>query len=174
MNKLQSALLRAAPVAAIALYGAWWITAHAGGGRNSAHTLWQSVALAETLLALLLRERKPVGALAGVLAAYLAFNLDPLLLPGVLFALLTVAATRHRHVVVLAATATATAIAAMPYMHGDPVSFPEYILSPLVAAGAAVAAGLYLQARQNRRTIHPASEREPDGMRAGSSTQRPR
>jgi hypothetical protein len=100
MNKLQSALLRAAPVAAIALYGAWWITAHAGGGRNSAHTLWQSVALAETLLALLLRERKPVGAFAGVLAAYLAFDLDPLLLPGVLFALLTVAATRHRHVVV--------------------------------------------------------------------------
>jgi len=98
MNKLHSALLHAAPVAVTALYGAWWITAHTGGGRDSAHALWQSLALAETLLALLLRERKPAGALAGILAAYLAFDLDLLLLPGMLFALLTVATTRHCHV----------------------------------------------------------------------------
>jgi hypothetical protein len=39
-------------------------------------------------------ERKPTGALAGILAAYLLLALDPLLLPGVLFALFTVAATR--------------------------------------------------------------------------------
>ena len=64
MNRLQSALLHAAPVAVTALYGALWIALHAGGGRASAHTLWQSLALAETLLALLLRHRKPAGALA--------------------------------------------------------------------------------------------------------------
>jgi hypothetical protein len=44
MNRLQSALVRGAPVAVTALYGAWWITAHAGGGRASVHTLWQSLA----------------------------------------------------------------------------------------------------------------------------------
>jgi hypothetical protein len=87
MKNLHSALLHAAPVAVTAVYGAWWIAAHAGGGRGSAHTLWQSLALAETLVALLLRHRKPVGALAGILAAYLLVDLDPLLLPGLLFAL---------------------------------------------------------------------------------------
>jgi hypothetical protein len=174
MKKLPSALLHAAPVAVTALCGAWWITAHTGGGRDSAHTLWQSLALAETLLALLLRERKPAGALVGILAAYLLFALDPLLLPGVLFALLTIATTRHRQTVVLAATATAAAIAAMPYIHGGPVSFPEYILPRLAAAGAAVAAGLYLRARQDRRTANPAGEREPGGMRTGSGTRGPR
>jgi uncharacterized membrane protein len=45
-------MLYAAPVVLIALYGALWITLHAGGGRGSAHTLWQSLALAETVLAL--------------------------------------------------------------------------------------------------------------------------
>jgi ABC-2 type transport system ATP-binding protein len=68
------------------------------GGRSSAHTLWQSLALTETVIALLWRTRKPAAALAGILAGYLAFDLDPLLLPGVLFALLTVAATRGRTV----------------------------------------------------------------------------
>ena len=89
-----------------------------------------------------------------------------------LFALLTVATTHHRHTVALAATATAAAIAAMPYIHGDPVSFPEYILPRLAAAGAAIAAGLYLRARQDRRTVHPANpsadEHEP-AMRTESS-----
>jgi hypothetical protein len=122
-------ILHAAPVPVTALYGALWIGLHAGSGRASAHTLWQSLALAETLLALLLRHRKPAGALAGTLAAYLIFDLDPLLLPGVLVALFTVAATRHRTTMALAATATAAVIIAMPYLHGDPVSFPGYLLS---------------------------------------------
>jgi hypothetical protein len=77
-------VLYMAPVVMIALYGALWIALHTAGGRGSTHTLFQSLALAETLVALFLRGRKPVGALAGILAVYLLFQLDPLLLyvPG--------------------------------------------------------------------------------------------
>ena len=89
-------VLYTAPVVVIALYGALWIALHAGGGRGSTHTFFQSLALAEAVLALLLRRRKPVGAFAGVLVAYALFSLDPLLLPAVLFGLLTVAAERDR------------------------------------------------------------------------------
>ncbi len=157
-------ILHATPVAVTALYGALWIALHAGGGRASAHTLWQSLALAETLLALLLRHRKPAGALAGILAAYLLFALDPLLLPGVLFALCTVAATRHRTTLALAATAAA--IAAMPYLHGDPASLPGYLLPRLAAAAIAAAAGAWLHARPDTagarlRPGHRIGEREP-------------
>jgi hypothetical protein len=157
-------MLHAAPVAVTALYGAWWIASHAGGGRASAHTAWQSLALAETLLALLLRHRKPATALAGILAAYLLFALDPLLLPGVLFALFTVAATCHRTAAALAATATAAAITAMPYLHGDPASLPGYLLPRLPAAATAAAAGAWLHARQETARPRPrAGEPEPRG-----------
>jgi len=159
-------ILHAAPVVIITIYGALWITLHTGGGRSSAHTLWQSLALTETLLALLLRARKPAGALAGILAAYLAFDLDPLLLPAVLFALLTVAATRGRRTAAVAAAATAIAIAAMPYLHGDPVSLPGHLLPRLAAA----AAGTYLHTRGETtglraRAGHPAGEPDPPGAR---------
>ena len=44
MNRLQSALLHTAPAVIIAAYGALWIALHAGAGRSTAHTLWQSPA----------------------------------------------------------------------------------------------------------------------------------
>ena len=44
MTRLQSALLQAAPVVIIAIYGALWIALHAGAGRSTAPTLWQSPA----------------------------------------------------------------------------------------------------------------------------------
>ena len=116
-------VLHTAPVAVIAVYGALWIALHAGGGRGSTHTLFQSLALAESLLALLLRGRKPVGALAGILGVYLLFQLDPLLLPAVLLALLTVAVMRDRRAAAIAAVVTATAIAASPYLYRGAVSF---------------------------------------------------
>jgi len=50
------------------------------------------------VIALLLRGREP----AGVLAGYLAFGLDPLLLPAVLAALLTIAATHGRRTAAVA------------------------------------------------------------------------
>ena len=170
-------VLYAAPVAVTAVYGAWWIALHAGGGRAAAHTLWQSLALAETLLALLLRHRKPAGALAGVLAAYLLVDLDPLLLPGVLVALCTVAATGPRTTMALAATATAAAIAAMPYLHGDPVSLPGYLLPRLAAAAIAAAAGTWLHARREtaspparpgHRAASPSRARHRPGQAGGS------
>jgi len=86
-------VLYMAPAVVTAAYGAWWIAAHSGDGRAATHTLWQSLTLTEITIALLLRERKPTGALAGILAAYLIFDLPWLTLPPMLFALLTVAGT---------------------------------------------------------------------------------
>jgi hypothetical protein len=142
-----------APVVVLALYGALWIALHARGGRGSAHTMFQSLALAEATLALLLRRRKPAGALAGILAVYLLFALDPLLLPAVLFALLTVAVERGRRTAVIAAAATAAAAVAWPYVDGRAVSFAGHTLPRLAAFGIAVAAGMYLRQRRNRRTV---------------------
>ncbi len=68
-------VLYLARVVVIAACGAWWIAAHAGGGRAATHTLWQSLTLTEITVALLLRGRKPTGALASILAAYLVFDL---------------------------------------------------------------------------------------------------
>lgn len=145
--------LYAAPVIVIALYGALWIAWHAGGGRGSTHTFFQSLALAETAVALLLRRRKPVGALAGIVAVYLVFALDPLLLPAVLFALLTVAMERDRSAAVIAAAATAAATVAWPYIGGRAVSFAGHSLPRLAAFAIAAAGGMYLRARLNRRDV---------------------
>jgi ABC-2 type transport system permease protein len=114
-----SRLLYAAPVVIITAYGALWIAANAGGGRAAAHTLWQSLTLTEITVALLLRRRKPVGALAGILAVYLVFDLPWLTLPPMLFMLLTVAAIRDRRAVAVATAAVAAVIAAGPYLHRD-------------------------------------------------------
>src|SRR6516165_3638835 len=100
-------LLYAAPAVVVAGYGAWWIAAHAGGGRAATHTLWQSLTLIEVTVALFLRGRKPVGALVGILAAYLVFDLPWLTLPPLLFMLLTVAAVRDRRTAAAATAAVA-------------------------------------------------------------------
>jgi len=149
-------VLYTAPVVVIALYGALWIALHAGGGRGSTHTFLQGLALAEAVVALLLRRRKPVGAFAGVLVVYALFSLDPLLLPAVLFGLLTVAAERDRRTAAIAAAAAAAAIAVWPDIGRHAVSFAGHSLPRLAAAGAAVAAGMYLRARRNRRAVNPA------------------
>ena len=168
-------MLFAAPVAAIAVYGALWIALHAKGGRGSPHTFFQSLALAETTLALLLRKRKPTVALTGILAVYLLFALDPLLLPAVLFALFTVAAVRDHRTTAIAAATTAAALAVMPYLRGDPVSFTGYSLPRLAAACAVVAAGAYLRARRGpagwrTRAQHQAGEHGACEMPAGPGT----
>ena len=143
-------VLYMAPAVVTAAYGAWWITAHSGGGRAATHTLWQSLTLTEITIALLLRERKPTGALAGILAAYLIFDLPWLTLPPMLFALLTVAAVRGHRTVTVAAVAAAAVITAGPYLHGDSGSFASYTLPLLAAAGAAVTAGTYLRRARPR------------------------
>jgi len=169
-------VLYLAPVVVIAACGAWWIAAHAGGGRAATHTLWQSLTLTEITVALLLGGRKPAGALAGILAACLIFDLSWLTLPPMLFALLTVAAVRDHRMVIVASAAAAAVITAVPYLHGDRGSFAGYTLPLLAAAGAAVAAGTYLrrararadgQARTNR------SQTLAAGVLGASDTSRP-
>jgi hypothetical protein len=142
-------MLYVAPVVIIASYGALWIAAHAGGGRTATHTLWQSLTLAEITVALLLRGRKPVGALAGILGAYLIFQLPWLTLPPMLFALLTVAAARDRRTVAFAAAAVTAVIAAVPLLQGDRASSAGYSLSILAAAGAVIATGICARARMD-------------------------
>jgi hypothetical protein len=122
-------VLYLAPVVVIAACGAWWIAAHAGGGRAATHTLWQSLTLTEITVALLLRGRKPAGALAGILAAYLIFDLPWLTLPPMLFALLTVAAVRDHRTVTVASAAAAAVITAVPDCR-DRGGFAGYTLPP--------------------------------------------
>jgi len=153
-------VLYAAPVVVIAVYGALWIALHAGVGRGSTHTVFQSLALAESVVALLLRNRKPVGALAGILAVYLVFALDPLLLPAVLFALLTVAMERARRTAALAAVATAVATAAWSYIGGRAGSSGGYILIRLAACGIAVAVGICLRRGRRRWAAPPSPGRD--------------
>ncbi len=144
-----SRLLYAAPVVVVAGYGALWIAAHAGGGRAAAHTLWQSLTLAEITVALLLRRHKPAGALAGILAAYLIFDLPWLTLPPMLLMLLTVAAIRDRRTVAVATTAVAAVIAAVPFLHEGAASLAGYILPLLAAVGIVAVAGMYARARMD-------------------------
>jgi len=66
------------------------------------------------VLTLLLRHGKPVGAGGGILAVHLLFELDPWLLPAVLFALFTVVMVCGHRTVAASAAAPATALAASP------------------------------------------------------------
>jgi hypothetical protein len=78
----------------ITLFGAAWITLHASAGRTGIHTLFQAPALAECTIALLLRGRKPFGALASILVMYALADLDAILILPVLLAMATVADRR--------------------------------------------------------------------------------
>src|SRR5690242_7077620 len=82
------------PVLPIAVFGAVWIALHATAGRGGTHTLFQVLALAEGTIALLLRGRNPVGALAGILVVYALADLDAIMILPVLLAVATVADRR--------------------------------------------------------------------------------
>jgi hypothetical protein len=134
--------VRLAPAAVlVAAWGIAWIAFHASQ-HTYAHTLFQTLALAESVIALLLRRRKPVGALAGILVAYLAFQLDALLLPPLLMALFTVATSTERRTVLLATAAAATAVVALPVTGRASVDLAGYLLPRLLAVAAAAAIGL--------------------------------
>ncbi len=151
------------PVVLVALYGAVWIALHASQGRGYTHTLFQSLALAENVVALLLRRRKPIGALAGILAVHTLVDLEPTTLLPVLLALLTVVTARERRAVATATVATVVVVVvvvvAMPYLHGDPVSFIGHSLSHLAAVAFAVTLGSYLRARQQIARLRDRAER---------------
>jgi hypothetical protein len=159
-------MLYLAPVALVAVYGGSWIALHASPGRGQVHTLFQGLALAETLIALLLRRRKPMGAFVSILAVYLIVDLDPTTLPPLLVALLTVATLGDRRGVALASAAVAVVVIAMPYVHSDPVNLLGYGIPRLLAVGLAIALGLNARARR----VQPRSVAvRPPGERPVSS-----
>jgi hypothetical protein len=142
-----------APVLLVAAWGAAWIFTHASGrGGGSVHLLFQAAALAESAVALLLRRRKPVGALVGVLVAYFLFQLDPLLLPPLLLALLNVAQLRERRTVARATTAAATAVAVLPLTGRASFDLAGHLLPRLLAVLAAAAVGLLARTRTTKET----------------------
>jgi hypothetical protein len=140
-----------APVLLVAAWGIAWIASHASP-HAYAHTLFQTLALAESMTALLLGRRKPAGALVGILVAYFALQLDPLLLPALLIALFTVAAREARRTVLLAAAATATTVAALPLTGRASSDLAGHLLPRLLAIGTAAATGLWTQTHTANRT----------------------
>jgi hypothetical protein len=142
-------LLYVAPVALVAVVGLAWIVFHASSGRGQIHMLFQLLALAEGAAALLLRRRKPAGALASILAVYVLVDLEPVTGLAVLLALLTLTMTGSRRAVALGAAATTMIVVSMPYLHGDHPTVAAG-LARAAAVGCAVAAGSYLRARRDQ------------------------
>ena len=149
------------PVLPIALLGAAWIVLHASAGRAGAHTLFQSLALAEGTIALLLRDRKPLAALASILVMYLMADLGTILILPVLLAVATVADGRGRRTAAAATLIAASVVVAMPLLHGDQVSILAGTLPHLAAV--IVAAGLGAWVRAHR---HPVITAGPGGAAA--------
>jgi hypothetical protein len=141
-----------APAVLVAAWGVAWIAVHASARSGHVHTLFQTAALTESVVALLLRRRKPVGALAGILVAYLLFQLDPLLLPPLLLAVRNVALLKERGTVLLATTAAAAAVAAVPLTGRASVGLAGYLLPRLLAVAAAAALGLWAQTHTPKET----------------------
>jgi hypothetical protein len=129
-----------APVLLVAAWGGAWIGFHASP-HAYVHSLFQTLALAESVIALLLRRRKPVGALVGILIAYLALQLDALLLPPLLIALFTVATVRERQTVLFATAAAATTVAALPLTGRASIDLAGYLVPRLLAVAAAATIG---------------------------------
>jgi hypothetical protein len=140
-----------APVLLVAVWGVAWIGLHASE-HTGVHTLFLTLALAESVIALLLRRRKPVGALLGILVAYFLFELDPLLLPPLLIALFTVATLADRRTVLLTTAATAATVAALPLTGRASVDLAGYLVPRLLAVAAAAAIGLRAQTHRTRET----------------------
>jgi hypothetical protein len=107
-----------APVVVAAVLGGTWIALHAGGGRGHAHTVWQSLVVVESSVALLLRRRKPVWSLAGILLVYLVFELYVITLPPALVALFEVTRACRRRTAVVAAAVTTVVLVTAPFLLG--------------------------------------------------------
>jgi hypothetical protein len=151
-RRLRARWVRAAgPVLPIAAFGAAWIVLHAEAGRAGTHTLFQILALAECTVALLLRGRKPLGALVGILLAYVLTDLDTIMILPVLLAVATVADQRGHRFSAAATLVTATAVAATPFLHGDQAGILAGVLPRLTAVILAAGLGAWVRAHR-----HPA------------------
>ena len=151
------------PVLPITLFGAAWIVLHAGSGRAGTHTLFQALALAECTIALLLRGRKPLGALASILVMYALTALDTILILPVLLAVATVADRREWRTAAVATLLAASVVAAAPFLQDGKVSILTGTLPHLAAV--IVAAGVGAWVRANRHPVIPAAAR-PGGAAA--------
>jgi hypothetical protein len=116
--QLRSRALFLIPVIASVAVGVTWIALNAGGARGPAHTVWQSLVVTETAVALLLRRNKPVGALAGTVAAYVLFQLYVITLLPIAASLYTVTRLRGRRVAIPAAVVTVVVVALTPLLYG--------------------------------------------------------
>jgi signal transduction histidine kinase len=141
--RLPDWLLDYGPVAVIVAEGAIAIALRPTGGTPR---LVLVLALVASALALILRHRSPIVALAAVMVIALALGYGPLVTLPVLFGVFTVAEYSDRRKVIVAAVIAASALIAVPHLHGGNESLSA-VLSRLVAVGLAVAAGLYLRAR---------------------------
>lgn len=144
----------AGPVVPIALFGAVWIVLHTTTGRAGTHTLFQALALAECTIALLLRGRKPTGALAGIVVVYALTDLDAIMILPVLLAVATVADRRGWRTAAAATLVTALVVVAVPFLHGDRVSVLAGTLPHVTAV--LLAAGLGAWVRAHRHPVIPA------------------
>jgi len=121
------------------MFGAVWIVLHAEAGRAGTHTLFQALAMAECTIALLLRGRKPLGALASILVMYGVTGLDTLLIMPVMFAVATVADGRERRTATLATLISALVVVVVPLLRGDKAGIltdtMPYLAAVIVAAG---------------------------------------
>ena len=142
------------PVLPMALFGAAWIVLQARAGRAGIHTLFQVLALAECTIALLLRGRKPLGALASILVMYALADLRTILILPVLLAVANVADRRESRTAAVATLITASVVVAMPFVHGDKVSALTGTIPGL--ASVILAAGLGAWVRAHRHPVIPA------------------
>jgi hypothetical protein len=157
-RRLSAPWVRAmAPVLPITVFGTVWIMLHATAGRTGTHTLFQAIALAECTIALLLRGRKPAGALAGILVVYALADLDTIMILPVLLAVATVADRRERRTAAVATLMTAAVVAAMPFLHGDQVSVLTGTVPHLAAITLAAGVGAWVRA--HRHPVIPALAR---------------
>jgi signal transduction histidine kinase len=141
--RLPPRLLDIGPVAFILLEGTVAIAVRPGSGSPR---ILLAAALVVSAIALLLRHRAPIGALAVILAVALGLDYGPIVTLPTLLALFTVSEYSDRATVGLAAVVTALVIVGAPVAHGDALSLPG-VLSRLVAVGLAVSVGLWLRAR---------------------------
>src|SRR5262249_9438367 len=130
-----------APVAVAAVIGALTIAFWTpSGDHRGAHPYFLAAVLTENVVALLLRRRHPIGAFAGVLAAYILFDALPISLLPLALATATVAAVSPRRSAGLAIGSAALAVVAVPVLPGDRFD-AVHVLLPLAVVGIAVAVG---------------------------------
>jgi hypothetical protein len=170
----RTTLFHVVPVVLVTGWGIGWMAAHASQ-HEFAHTLFQALALTESMIALLLRRRKPRGAFVGILVAYLASQLDAVLLPPLLIALFTVAASTERRTAVGATAATAIAVAALPLTGRTSGDVAGYLLPRILAVAMTAILGLWTRTasrdRVLRRFAPPLASSEAverSGQRGGS------